>query len=65
MKNSNQRLRFLNSYRMHLRHDPDQMKVGQISPTITKDTAEAPDHVTSAIAIAAMALIFASIFLVQ
>jgi len=65
MKYSNQRLRFLNSYRMDLQHKPDQMKVGQLSQTATRDTADAPDHVISAIAVAAMALIFASTFLVQ
>ena len=65
MKNSNQRLRFLNIYRMKLRNELDQMKAGPLSQMATQDTSDAPDHVTSAIVVAATALMFASIFLVQ
>ena len=65
MKNSNQRLHFLSSYRTHFRHELDQMKYGQTSQTAVKEISDAPDRVSSFIAIAAMMLIFASVFLVQ
>jgi hypothetical protein len=64
MKNSNQRLQFLSSYRAHLRHELDQMKYDQTSQTATKEISDAPDRVSGFIAIAAMMLVFASVFLV-
>ena len=65
MKDSNQRLHFLNSYRAYLKHNLDQMAYGQVSRIAAKETADAPDRVTSAIVVAAMMLVFASAFLVQ
>jgi hypothetical protein len=65
MKDSNQRLHFLNSYRTHLRHELNQMGYGRATPIAVQETADAPDHVTSALAVAAMILMFASVFLVQ
>jgi hypothetical protein len=65
MKNSNQRLHFLNTYRTHLRDDLDQMGYGQVSQIAAKETPDAPDRVSGTIAIAAMVLVFASIFLIQ
>ena len=65
MKNSKRVFRSLVTYREHLRDELEQMKYGQVSHITTNDTLEAPDHVTNVIAIVAMMLIFASIFLVQ
>lgn len=65
MKNSNQRLHFLNSYRTQIRDDLDQIGYGQVSQFVSKETSASPDRISGAIAIVAMALVFASIFLVQ
>ena len=65
MKDSNQRLHFLNSYRTHLRHELDQMGYGRVTQGTVERAADAPDRVTSTIAIVAMMLVFASVFIVQ
>ena len=65
MKNSDQRLRFLNNYCMHLQHELDQMKIGPLSQMATTDTSDRPDNVTNALVGAALVLIFASVFIVQ
>ncbi|NCF69526.1 MAG: hypothetical protein GWP61_26545 [Chloroflexi bacterium] len=65
MKNSNHRMHFLNSFDRQLRDEPGQMGDGQVSKIVSKETLDPPDRLSGAIAIAAIALIFASIFLVQ
>jgi hypothetical protein len=65
MKHSNQRIYFLSLYREQLNGELDQMKYGQVSKKAAMHTSAARDRVSGVIAIAAMTLIFASIFLVQ
>lgn len=63
MKNSNQRIRFLNNYRSHLRHELDQMNVGRVSPVATEEVSAASDDAVGALAIVAVMLMFAGVFL--
>lgn len=60
MKNSSQRLSSLKEYPGHLGGEH-----GQMAQVASRGASEPPDHVTNTIAIAAMILIFASIFLFQ
>ena len=65
MKNSDRRLHFLSIDREQLRNEQDQMEYSQVPQISTKATSEPPDPFTVAIVVAAMMLVFASIFLVQ
>jgi hypothetical protein len=65
MKNPNQRLQFLNNYRTQLRHELSQMGYRRPSEIALEETTTGPDRMTSFITIAAMLLVFASVFIVQ
>ena len=65
MKDSNQRLQSLKNHRTHLRHELAQMGNGRPAQIGPEESNDGPDRMTSAIAIAAMALVFASVFIVQ
>jgi hypothetical protein len=63
MKNSNQRIRFLNNYRRHLQLELDQMDDGRVSPVATEEVSATSDDAVGALAIVAVMLIFAGVFL--
>ncbi len=63
MNDSNQRLQFLNSYRTQLRYELTQMNYDQAPQITTKKTSNPADVVTGAVALVAVMLIFAGVFL--
>jgi len=65
MNTSTERLRFLNIYRKHVLSELDQMETGKVTRIEAGDPKSTPNIFTSAIAIAAIGLMFTGVFLIQ